>query len=373
MNQVPFQIKDSTATDIEFLIFRCWKDSDSNLSKPGLWLCFFSELTTSISFFFFFLVCDIFKMVKSLKIKYSTLKPSTTFHQTLYWVNLRYFLLTLRSWLRCRWKEKFSTCSQKPRALWNSTSYSLRVFFWVKYSNFYSETAHMCRGLNHLKWFDLPTSWFTFVEHSSNLLIYNQQIKEGDQRDWPKAVCLISWLCFCLCLLSLFHDLLLHLRLSGLSLPFPLSFTLCSHLPEGSYLWDKPNCHRHALVFISHPYFCLLGPQMNILEERSILMKRSCECAVVHLFCFFLNFRWYLIMEARGTRCTPDRTANLCGFWTESTLWTQHRASSFNGISYASCIFTWLETLNANITAKTLNYTHTHTHTLHLTRCLHRL
>lgn len=166
-------------------------------------------------------------------------------------MNFSQFLLKGRSWLSRGWKEKFSICSLKPRGLWNSASYSLRVFFWVKCSNSYSETAHMCSGLNHLKWFDLPTSWFTFVEHSSNLLIYNQQIKEGDQRDWPKAVSLIFWQCFCLCLLSLFHDLLLHFRLSGLSLPFPLSFTLCSHLPEGSYLWDKPNCHRHALVFIS--------------------------------------------------------------------------------------------------------------------------
>lgn len=144
-----------------------------------------------------------------------------------------------------------------PYALWNSELSGTLLHILSGFSFGWSTATpilrrHTCaEALNHLKWFDLPTSWFTFVGHSSNLLIYNHQIKEGDQRDWPKAVLLIFWLCFCLCLLSLFHDLLLHFRLNWLYLPFPLSFTLCSHLPEGSYLWDKLNCHRHALVFIS--------------------------------------------------------------------------------------------------------------------------
>lgn len=61
-----------------FLIFRWWKESYSNLSKGFV---FFSELITSFRFLRCFFVCEIFKIVKTLKTKYSTLKPFTTFQQ----------------------------------------------------------------------------------------------------------------------------------------------------------------------------------------------------------------------------------------------------------------------------------------------------
>lgn len=189
----------------------------------------------------------------------------------------------------------------------NSTSYSLRVFFWVQRSNSYSETVLMCRGLNHLKLFDLP---ITFVEHSSNLLIYNLQIKEGDQRDWPKAVSLIFWLYFCLCLLSLFHDLLLHFRLRRLFLPFPISFSLCSYLPEGSYLWDTATDMRWSSspsIFLpsgsTDEYF---GREKQFNEVFSVCMW-VCSGASV------LYFVEYLKMEAKCRFHTPDGTINIHG------------------------------------------------------------
>lgn len=120
-----------------FLIFRCFSNNTIKDSHSNTRLCFSRSSSGILKKLFFFSVGKIQDASKCDKILFSKAFLNLSSKNL---VNFSHILLTPRSRLSRGWKEeKFWTCPLKFGALWNTTSDSLRVFFWVKCSNSYSE------------------------------------------------------------------------------------------------------------------------------------------------------------------------------------------------------------------------------------------